>query len=222
MQPKVISKAFNSTVRTIIFDWGGVFASPRKDTQPTRELEVSLGIPENTLSKRLYDNDYWARAQIGRISDEEFWRLVLRQFDITDDQGITEFKKKLFRGESNRLRMGMLKLVKRLKQHYTVALLTNADNIFRPLLKNKFHVDQLFDHIIVSAEIGIAKPDPGIFRKACKIVKARPRECVFIDDSFTNIQSARAIGFYTIQYLNSPNKKTTALIQELKRIGLFL
>lgn len=219
-QPTAVSETLNSPIQAILLDWGGVFTSPRKDTSPTKALEKSLGIPENTLSKRLYDNEYWTKAQIGEISDEEFWRLTLRQFNIFDDTGISGFKARLFEGENARLRMGMINLVKQLKRHYTVALLTNADSIFRPLLKTKFHVDRLFNHVIISAEVGIAKPDPDIFRKACQIVAARPQECIFVDDSLTNIQSAKGIGLYSIQYLNSPYKKTAALKKELRRLGL--
>jgi putative hydrolase of the HAD superfamily len=210
----------NPHINAILFDWGGVFTAPRRATSSTRRLEENLNIPEGRLSSKLYDNEYWMKAQIGEITDGEFWRCTLRQFDIFDEQGVAEFKKKLFRGESNRLRTGMIELVRQLKQYYTVVLLTNADDVFRPLLKNKFHVDRLFDHVIISAEVGIAKPDPGIFRKACNIVKVRPGECVFIDDSLANIQGARDVGLYTIQYLNSPYKKTAALKKDLRRLGL--
>jgi putative hydrolase of the HAD superfamily len=101
-----------------------------------------------------------------------------------------------------------------------LALLTNADDVFRPLLQTKFHVDQLFDHIIISAEVGIAKPDIEIFWRTCQIVNARPAECIFIDDSLANVQSAKSIGMYSIQYLNSRYKKTISLKKELRLLGV--
>jgi putative hydrolase of the HAD superfamily len=216
----MISGALNSPYRAILLDWGGVFTPPRKASPSTRRLEISRGIPEGTLSRRLYDNKYWTNAQIGKISDEEFWRLTLKQFNIFDDRSIAEFKGELFSGERDRLRLGMINLVKHLKQHYTVVLLTNADNIFRPLLETKFHADRLFDRVIISAEVGIAKPDPRIFWKACQIVNAKPVECIFVDDSLTNIQSAKGVGIYSIQYENVPGKNTTLLKKELGRLGL--
>jgi epoxide hydrolase-like predicted phosphatase len=215
-------KASNSSFRALIFDWGGVFIAPRRIAPSTRQLEESLNIPEGTLSKLLYNNDYWTKAQLGKITDEEFWRLSLRQFDIVDSKGISKFKEKLFSGERVQLRLGMINLVKQLKRHYVLALLTNADDVFRPLLQTKFHVDQLFNHIIISAEVGIAKPDIEIFRQTCKIVNALPPECIFIDDSPANVQSAKSIGMYSIQYLNSRYKNTNSLKKELRMLGISL
>jgi putative hydrolase of the HAD superfamily len=219
-QSLVALNAPNSPFKVIIFDWGGVFIAPRQVSPSTRQLEKNLDIPESALSKLLYDNDYWMKAQIGEIRDEEFWRLSLQQFDILDDKGIAEFKEKLFSGERVQLRLGMINVVKQLKRHYTLALLTNADDVFRPLLQTKFHVDQLFDHIIISAEVGIAKPDIEIFWRTCQIVNARPAECIFIDDSLANVQSAKSIGMYSIQYLNSRYKKTISLKKELRLLGV--
>lgn len=214
------SAAPNPAIRAIIFDWGGVFTIPRGITDSTRKLEKSLKIPDGTLGKRLYDNEFWTKAQIGVITDEEFWELTLRQFDIFDSKGVENFKKRLFSGERTRLRSGVIQLVKQLKRHYTIALLTNADNIFRPLLKSKFHIDGLFNYVIISAEVGLAKPDPNIFRKACEIISVRPEQCVFIDDSLSNVQSASNIGMHAIQYVNSAHQKTAALRRNLKKLGL--
>ena len=102
-------------IKAIIFDWGGVFTVPRHDTSSTRNLEKSLALQEDTLSSRLYNNEYWTKAQIGKISDQEFWRLTLRQFDIFDDEGVAKFKEQLFSGERDRLRPGMIKSCKAAK-----------------------------------------------------------------------------------------------------------
>ncbi len=201
--------------RAILFDWGGVFTLARRSTFPTEQLERNLGIPQGTLSKRLYDNDYWTRAQIGEITDEEFWYLTLQQFNISDQRGIAKFKAALFKGESSRLRGGMVNLVKQLKQNYIVALLSNADNIFRDLLETKFHANKLFHDVIISAEVGVAKPDPKIFTIACGKLGVEEKDCVFIDDSGRNVESAMSVGIRAIQYRN-----TIQLIKELKQLGV--
>jgi epoxide hydrolase-like predicted phosphatase len=211
----VLLETSRPAFRAILFDWGGVFTLARRSTSPTEQLERNLGIPQGTLSKRLYDNEYWTQAQIGEITDQEFWRRTLQQFHISDEQGIARFKAALFKGESSRLRTGMVNLVKQLKRNYIVALLSNADNIFRDLLKIKFHADQLFHDVIISAEVGVAKPDPTIFTITCDKLKVEKKECIFIDDSARNVESAISVGIHAIQYRN-----TVHLRKELKQLGV--
>jgi putative hydrolase of the HAD superfamily len=56
------------------------------------------------------------------------------------------------------------------------------------------------DEIIISAEEGIAKPDPRIFRIAAERLGVRPQEAVFVDDRPENVQGARAVGMRGIQF----------------------
>ena len=52
----------------------------------------------------------------------------------------------------------------------------------------------LFDAVVISAEVGLRKPDPGIFLLAAERVGAPPGECVFVDDLLHNAEGARAVG----------------------------
>ena len=40
--------------------------------------------------------------------------------------------------------------------------------------------------IVLSEELGIRKPDPGIFRHAASLLKVKPGECLYVGDSFAN------------------------------------
>ncbi|HVM99526.1 MAG TPA: HAD family phosphatase [Caulobacteraceae bacterium] len=50
-------------------------------------------------------------------------------------------------------------------------------------------------HIVVSGDVGLAKPDPRIFRLAAEKAGLAPAELLFVDDSQANIDAAAAIGF---------------------------
>jgi len=54
--------------------------------------------------------------------------------------------------------------------------------------------DRLKD-IVVSAEVGLMKPDPRIFQLAAERAGLAPSELLFVDDSQTNIDAAAALGF---------------------------
>lgn len=66
------------------------------------------------------------------------------------------------------------------------------------------------DEIVVSGEVGIAKPDPGIYQALLERTGRRAEECLFIDDSPDNIAAACRLGFQTILY-QSPEQLREAL-----------
>lgn len=53
----------------------------------------------------------------------------------------------------------------------------------------------LFDAVVISAEVGMRKPEPRIFLHAAQLLGLAPEECVFIDDIQANISAAEQVGF---------------------------
>ena len=51
-----------------------------------------------------------------------------------------------------------------------------------------------FDDIVLSGGVGIAKPDPAIYRLVCGRNGIEPSEAVFLDDSPINVAGAHAVG----------------------------
>ncbi|PIR04638.1 MAG: hypothetical protein COV57_03370 [Candidatus Liptonbacteria bacterium CG11_big_fil_rev_8_21_14_0_20_35_14] len=59
-----------------------------------------------------------------------------------------------------------------------------------------------FDEVIISAEVGINKPDPKIYSLALDKIKSNPEESIFIDDLEKNLEPAKKLGIATILYEN--------------------
>lgn len=57
---------------------------------------------------------------------------------------------------------------------------------------------ELFDAVVISAEVGMRKPEPRIFQHAAMVLGLAPAECVFIDDVEANVAAARQLGFTTV------------------------
>ena len=72
-----------------------------------------------------------------------------------------------------------------------------------------------FGTAVVSGEVGMAKPDPAIFRLFCARTGLEPTECLFIDDKEENVAAARAIGMDGVRF-TTPE----ALEPELEARGL--
>jgi len=74
------------------------------------------------------------------------------------------------------------------------AILTNSGPTRRAELTARFAADTLADLIVVSAEEGIAKPDPAIFALTCQRLGLEPGECLFVDDDPANVAGAVRAG----------------------------
>ena len=79
----------------------------------------------------------------------------------------------------------------------------------------RFPFLQSFDGVVVSAHERVIKPDPAIFRILFERYALTPQDCIFIDDSAKNIETARALGMQGIQFVEPID-----LRMELARYGL--
>jgi 2-haloacid dehalogenase len=60
-----------------------------------------------------------------------------------------------------------------------------------------------FDGILVSGEVGMAKPEPAIFRLFLERFGLEPGRVVFLDDTQANVVAARAAGIEAIGFENA-------------------
>jgi HAD superfamily hydrolase (TIGR01509 family) len=54
--------------------------------------------------------------------------------------------------------------------------------------------EEMFDAVVISGEVGMRKPEPGIFELALRRIGLRAGECVFIDDMAHNVDAAQQAG----------------------------
>jgi len=89
-------------------------------------------------------------------------------------------------------------LVRALRPPYRCSVLSNADLSLRARLKGELGLEHLFDDIVVSAEVGMAKPRPEIFHLAAERLGLPAQACVFVDDWDQNVEAARAVGMQAV------------------------
>ena len=64
---------------------------------------------------------------------------------------------------------------------------------------------QYFDVVAASAEAGVAKPDPAIFRMALERAGCAPAQTVMVGDRIDNdVAPARALGMHSVRVLQGP------------------
>jgi 2-haloacid dehalogenase len=93
--------------------------------------------------------------------------------------------------------------------------LTNWSAETFPFARGRFAFLDWFESILVSADVGLIKPDPAIFRLLLARIGRTAAECIYIDDNARNVASAAALGFDAIGFEGVPR-----LREELGRRGL--
>ena len=79
-------------------------------------------------------------------------------------------------------------------------LLSNFSTEKFKLVEQQHEFLNIFDDKIISGEHKIVKPDPAIFNITLQRIGRTAQECVFIDDSLPNIETARKMGFIAVHY----------------------
>jgi len=104
-----------------------------------------------------------------------------------------------------------IKFVKRCKKKgHNVFILSNWDpESFEYILKAFPKLFSLFekDHITISGDIGIIKPNPQIYEYILAKHNLDPQECIFFDDQEVNIKAAEAFGIHGVVCKNIRYKK---------------
>ena len=105
-----------------------------------------------------------------------------------------------------------MSIIKRLKGKYTLILL--SDHVREWIIDIfKYNPDlEIFDYKYFSYSIGKIKKDEGTFKLVLEDLKINPSETLFIDDSSTNVESAKKEGIECIQFINAKQ-----LEEELKK-----
>lgn len=91
-----------------------------------------------------------------------------------------------------------------------ICMLSNSwgsDGYPREVFADMYHA------VVISAEVGMRKPEERIFRHAADLLGLAPSECVFIDDMEANVRAAEAIGMCGV--LHSQPEVTVARLAEL-------
>jgi 2-haloacid dehalogenase len=111
---------------------------------------------------------------------------------------------------------GTLKLLEELKAtDYPLAALSNWSSETFHVARSRFEFLDWFDPLIISGDVGCTKPDRRIFEILLEGLQRDAGDCVYIDDSLENIQTASGMGFVTIHF-STPEQ----LRQELGSSGL--
>jgi putative hydrolase of the HAD superfamily len=92
-------------------------------------------------------------------------------------------------------------------QNIKVISINNEPRELNQLRINKFDLHHFFDAFVSSCEVGMRKPDPGIFLLALGIAQAQPDECIYFDDRIMLVEAAKKVGICAFHHKNFEDTK---------------
>jgi putative hydrolase of the HAD superfamily len=186
-------------IQAVIFDFGGVLVW-MVDDRPRLKLAEQLGVPLSRLDDLVYFSDSAKKASKGEINVGQHWEAVGEALGIQPED-MPGFLEQYWSADD--VNWKLLGFIKNLHPHYKVGLLSNAWDDLRQTMHERWNMDVLFDDLVISAEVGMVKPDPRIFHFALERLGVQPKEAVFIDDTLVNVEAARRQGLEAIQFLDT-------------------
>lgn len=198
-------------IKAIIFDVGGVLLRTF-DQSPRQRWEERLGLNPGDAEMLVFNSERGRMAQRGEIAEEAHWQWVGSALNLSAAE-LVAFRRDFWAGD--RLDSQLVQTIRQLRPHYQTGIISNAFDGLRHILHTKYPIADAFDHIVVSAEEGMMKPDAGIFALSLTRLGRAAHEAVFIDDMPANVAGARAAGLFAIHF--TPE---TDLVTELTNLGV--
>jgi putative hydrolase of the HAD superfamily len=176
-------------IRFEVFDLGQVLSSPPDIYHAPAEL---LGVDPEA-----YRELYWShrRAYDTGGSRVEYWQPILDRLGVQPSGELIASLATLDADLWTELRPTAGELLEVVRGwNVQTALLSNAPLVLGKAIRRTAWV-AAFDHVFISAELGVTKPDPAIYEVVTGELSANQGEIAFIDDRQANVDAAAAAGW---------------------------
>jgi 2-haloacid dehalogenase len=188
----------DSKFNTVVFDFGGVLIDWKRNYLYDKVFEDKVDMEwflENVCS------DEWNMLQDEGVPFSETIPDLQWKFPEYSDK-IAMYASRwseMVGGPIN----GTVKILKEIQSNnFPVYGLTNWGADTFPIVFKKFAFLRSLDGIVVSGDEKKVKPDPEIYQILIDRYQINPEKCIFIDDNFMNIESAKTLGFKTILFVS--------------------
>jgi putative hydrolase of the HAD superfamily len=174
--------------KTVLIDLGGVLIG---DYLPTAAAAwgTGLGISQQAFLAALFGGSD-DQVLTGQVSEPAWWDIVAARLHA-DPGLLAELRQDLASREV--WDQALVALLRRLRGHAKTAIVSNAWPGTRARMSQAGMLD-IADKVILSGEVGYAKPDPRIYHAALRPLATSPSSALFIDDTPGHVAAAQALG----------------------------
>jgi putative hydrolase of the HAD superfamily len=185
-------------IRAVVFDFGGVIITADRTRVRLAEFDTLLGWPPGTLLCRLFSGEAWELASTGKISPEEHWMRTASDVERRLPADFGGLKGDPFYLED--INVDVVALARGLREHFRLALCSNALPGLADGLEAMPEVRSLFETVVISALVGLRKPDAQIYHLTAQKLRLPISDCLLVDDKERNVVGAEAAGMSALVF----------------------
>lgn len=201
-------------LKAVVFDFGGVFTD--SPFHAFTAYAGKIGASDEQLSDIVFggygvDGDHpWHQVERGEITLEKA-REDIMALGALQDLKVDIWEVFMAMSENGGgLREELVAYVRTIRASgLATGIITNNVVEFRDHWRSMLPVEELFDFVVDSSEVGIRKPNPAIFLKALEIGGYSPEQIIFLDDYQGNVIAAEALNIRSI-LVDGDGAKTVA------------
>lgn len=182
----------NSILTTIIIDMYGVVLEERTGNFGTYTYEHFPQSEHERLDKIFNEERLFTKAGYGEITSHDF----LTRLGFTDP----EYHMRDYIENYLTLDKSFIPFAEKYYEQYEFVLLSTDVSEWSRYITKYYELDKYFKYKIVSGDVHCRKPDRKIYEIALARADKTAEECIFIDDSIANINSAKEMGIHTVLF----------------------
>jgi putative hydrolase of the HAD superfamily len=197
-----------SEIKVVFWDLGGVLVRT-EDRTKREQWEHRLGMEPRQLDRLIFGGEMGRKAALGEARVDEVWEWARQKLDLSPDEG-ERLAQDFWQGDD--LDEELVAFIRGLRAQFQTGLISNAWLELREMLENHWHIDDAFDDLVISAEVGLVKPDPAIYKLALERLNVEADRAIFVDDFTQNIAAAADIGMHAVHF-NNPKQAVSEVNQ---------
>lgn len=184
-------------VKALILDYGEVLSLPQRP-ESLEALARTLGVGTAAMA-----DAYWRlrREYDCGLSYREYWRRTVESLGVPWDAALLDTLVAHDVAGWTHYREEMWDLAVRFRAAGgRTGFLSNGVPEIMARIREDRDLAAYFDAVVASCEVGLAKPDPAIYRLTLDRIEAPAGETLFVDDRDENIAAAAALGLQTMRF----------------------
>ncbi len=183
-------------VQGLLFDLGGVLLRT-EDPAPRERLAARFDLTRAQLEALVFEGPTGLAAQRGAYPLEAHFARVRRALGLSEAEW-PAFWRQFWAGD--RVDWTLVAWLEALRSRYRLGLLSNAWPTLRPWLAARPRLAALWHAVVISAEVGLLKPDPAIYQHALAALGLPAPAVLFVDDNPANVAAARQVGLRAVRF----------------------
>jgi putative hydrolase of the HAD superfamily len=196
-------------IRALFWDIGGVLLSNGWDRDQRKEVVTEFGLDPEDFQER--HKLIVPELEIGRLSLTDYLTqtVFMAPRDFSREDFTSAMEAQSVPDEA------ALSLLRSLAGKHRMYALNNESRELNAFRRRQFDLDGPLLAFFSSCYLGVAKPNPAIYRLALELAGVQPGQAVMIDDRLQNVEAARSVGMQAIRFMD-----TGQLQSDLERLNV--